>query len=293
LAKKGGGPDRVKQTIFYNLGIPIHYYVRVDFQGFMKIIDAVGGVDVDVECPLPDINLAAGMYHMSGAQALRYSRSRYSTNDFDRGRRQRKVLMALWEQGLTLDIIPKLPSLWWAMADSFQTDLPLDQVINLAYVGVQLRPQRILSASIGASQVQSWMTPAGAAVLLPREDRIRKLLENFYAVKDTSSLDVTEKVQIQILNGSSRRQAEQLAASAVSWEGFKVVKSGTADRQNYARTQIRVYRGDVAAGQELASRLGVPATAVQDLTATGEQPDPANPVDIQVILGADYNPCRR
>jgi LCP family protein required for cell wall assembly len=293
LAQKGGGPERVKQTIFYNLGIPIHYYVRVDFQGFMKIIDAVGGVDIDVECPLPDIDLAAGMYHMNGAQALRYSRSRYSTNDFDRGRRQRKVLMALWEQGLTLNIIPKLPSLWWAMADSFETDLPLDQVINLAYIGVQLKPQRILSTSIGASQVQSWITPEGAAVLLPREDRIRTLLENFYAVKDTDNLDLTEKVQIRILNGSPRRQAEQLAASAVAWEGFKVVKSGSADRQDCMRTQISVYRGEASAGQELAKLLGVPASAVQDMTAGGEQPDPANPIDIQVILGADYNPCQR
>ena len=64
LDKRGTGPDRVKQTIHYNLGIPIHYYVRVDFKGFIKIIDAVGGVDVDVECPLPDINLSAGLHHM-------------------------------------------------------------------------------------------------------------------------------------------------------------------------------------------------------------------------------------
>jgi LCP family protein required for cell wall assembly len=293
LAKKGGGPDRVKQTIHYNLGIPIHYYVRVDFQGFMKIIDTVGGVDVDVDCPLPDINLSAGIHHMNGQQALRYARSRKSTNDFDRGRRQRKVLMALWEQGLTLDLIPRLPTLWRAMANSFQTDLPLDQVINLAYVGAQLKPQRILSTSIGASQVQGWITPEGAAVLLPREEKIRTLLENFYAVRDPGKLDATEKVLIRIMNGSPRRQAEQLAASTVSWEGFKVVSQGNADRQDYAQTRILVYRGEMAAGQELARLLGIPTSAVQDLTSAPEQPDPANPVDIQVILGRDYNPCQR
>jgi hypothetical protein len=49
----------------------------------------------------------------------------------------------------------------------------------------------------------------------------------------------------------------------------------------------------VAAGQELARLLGVPASAVQDLTATAQQPDPANPVDIQVVLGQNYNPCQR
>ncbi len=295
LAKKGTGPDRVKQTIHYNLGIPIHYYVRVDFQGFMKIIDTVGGVDIDVDCPLSDIDLTAGIHHMNGQQALRYARSRYSTNDFDRGRRQRKVLMALWEQGLTMDIIPRLPSLWRTMSDSFQTDLPLSQVINLAYVGVQLKPQRILSKSIGPSHVQGWTTPEGAAVLLPREDRIRAMLENFYAVKDPNSLDTTSKVRVQILNGSPRREAEQLAAAALRWEGFKVVGTGTADRQDYAQTQIFVYNynGDAMAGAEIAQALGAPPSAVQDLTSEPQGSDAANAADIRVILGRNYNPCQR
>jgi polyisoprenyl-teichoic acid--peptidoglycan teichoic acid transferase len=292
LAKKGSGPDRVKQTIYYNLGIPIHYYVRVDFQGFMKIIDTVGGIDVDVDCPLPDIKLTAGMQHFDGPNALRYARSRYSTNDFDRGRRQRKVLMALWDQALTLDIIPKLPELWWTMANSFQTDLSLDQVINLAYVGARLKSQRILSRSIGPSLVESWMTPQGAAVLLPRKAQIRAMLEDYYASADTSHLDAVEKVRVQVLNGSTRREAEQLAAAALGWAGFKVVSRGVADRQNYPQTQIAVYTGNTAAAQKLAQELNVPSATIQDLTGA-QQPDPANPVDIQVILGRDYDPCQR
>jgi LCP family protein required for cell wall assembly len=292
LAKKGGGPERVKQTIYHNLGIPIHYYVRVDFQGFIEIIDTVGGVDIDVDCPLSDINLSAGMHHMTGQQALRYSRSRKSTNDFDRGRRQRKVLMALWEQALSLDIIPKLPSLWRTMAESFETDLPLDQVINLAYVGAQLRPQRILSKAIGPRQVQGWITPQGAAVLLPREDRIRDLLESFYAPQDPNKLDRTEKLRVRVLNGSSRRDAEELAAAALRWEGFKVAGTGLADRRDYGQSSILVYNGDQASGEQVAQALNLPAAAVQLLTGV-DQPDPGQPVDVQVILGSNYNPCNR
>ncbi len=293
LARKGTGPERVKQTIHHNLGIPIHYYVRVDFKGFMKIIDTVGGIDVDVDCPLPDIKLSAGMHHFSGQQALRYARSRYSTNDFDRGRRQRKVLMALWDQALTLDIIPKLPGLWWTMANSFQTDLTLDQVINLAYVGAQLEPQRILSRAIGPRHVQSWMTPQGAAVLLPRHDEIKAMLERYYAPVDTSRLDVAEKVRIRVLNGSQRQDAEQLAASALRWGGFKVTGTGLADQQNYARTQIAVYSGDMAAADQVARQLQVSSAVIQDLTGMEQGGDLSNLVDIQVILGRDYNPCQR
>jgi LCP family protein required for cell wall assembly len=293
LAKKGTGIERVEQTIYQNLGIPIHYYVRVDFQGFMKIINSVGGVTIDVDCPLPDINLAAGIQHMNGQQALRYARSRKSTNDFDRGRRQRKVLMALWDQALTMDIIPKLPELWRTMAGTFETDLPLSQVINLAYVGVHLKPQHIISKAIGPAQVQSWMTPAGAAVLLPREDKIRALLNSLYAPVQREKLDVVEKVRVRVLNGSQRNEAEQLAAAALHWAGFQVVGTGLADNRKVAQTQILLFSGEPAAAEELAQDLNLSASAIQDVSGSQNQPDPSNPVDIQVILGRDYNPCQR
>lgn len=293
LSRKGSGPERVKRTIHHNLGIPIHYYVRIDFQGFMKIIDTVGGVDIDVDCPLPDINLTAGMHHMNGREALRYSRSRKSTNDFDRGRRQRKVLMSLWEQALSLDIIPKLPSLWKTMSDSFQTDLPLDQVINLAYIGTKLKPQRILSKAIGAKQVTNWYTPEGAAVLLPNHERIRTLLAGFYAPKDVDNLDQTAGVRIEILNGSQQSQAARLAATNLRWEGFKIASTGVADRRDYYQSRVLIYNGDVAMGEELAGALKLPPSAVQIPTEDSELPEPSKSVDVLIILGHDYSPCQR
>jgi len=287
LAKKGGGPERVKQTIYQNLGIPIDYYIRVDFQGFMNIINTVGGVDIDVECPLPDIKLLPGMHHMNGAEALRYARSRKSTNDFDRGRRQRKVVMALWDQALTLDVVPRLPQLWLTMADSFKTDLPLEEVINLAYLGTTIERQRIRSKAIDASMTQAWTTPAGAAVLLPREEKIRAALQSFYAPLGASELDTSNRVRIQVMNGWSRREAEQLAAAALKWEGYKIVSTSLAERQDMSKTEIIVYNGDQARGEQIARLLDVPLTSVR------LEPDPSQPADVQVILGADYNPCSR
>ncbi len=285
LAKAGGGAERVKQTIYQNLGIPIDYYIRVDFQGFMKIIDTVGGVDIDVECALPDINLLPGIHHMNGEEALRYARSRKSTNDFDRGRRQRKVVMALWDQALTLDVVPRLPQLWLTMSDSFKTDLPLEEVINLAYLGTTIERQRIRSKAIDASMVQSWTTPEGAAVLLPREAEIRAALESFYGPLDMAAIDAGKQVRIQVLNGWPRSEAEQLAAAALRWDGYKVVGTGLDARQDVAKTEITVYNGDQARGEQIARFLGVPLTSVK------LQPDPSRLADVQVILGADYNPC--
>ncbi|HNS50351.1 MAG TPA: LCP family protein [Anaerolineae bacterium] len=293
LAQKGGGPERVKRTIYYNLGIPIHYYMRVDFKGFMKIIDTVGGVDIDVECPLPDIQLTAGMHHMSGQEALRYSRSRYSTNDFDRGRRQRKVLMALWEQALTLDLIPKIPTLWKQLSANYQTDLPLSQVINLAYVGARLKPQRILNRAIGSGQVQSWITPEGAAVLLPQPEKIRALLESYYNNVAAQSLDTAEKVRVQVLNGSQRKDAQELAAAALRWGGFQVTGTGVAPNTNQSASQILCYSGNLEAAGDAAAMLGLSPAAIQDMTNTESPPGAAPTADIQIILGRDYDACRR
>jgi hypothetical protein len=137
------------------------------------------------------------------------------------------------------------------------------------------------------------MTPEGAAVLLPRQDRIRTMLEAFYAPKEIADLDATEKIRVSIENGSNRRDAEKLAAAALRWEGFKVVDTGIADRRDYAQTKIYVHSGDLAGGEEVAGHLGVPPTTVQDLTAVAEASNASGPVAIEIILGQDYNPCTR
>jgi hypothetical protein len=201
--------------------------------------------------------------------------------------------MALWEQALTFDIIPKLPVLWREMADSYQTDLPLDQAINLAYIGIQMKPQRILSKSIGPKLVDGWMTPEGAAVLLPRPDQVRAMLETFYAPKELADLDATEKIRVSIENGSHRRDAEQLAAAALRWEGFKVVDTDVADRQDHAQTKIYVHSGNLADGEEVAQHLRLPLTTVRNLTAVAEGSNASSSVAIAIILGQDYNPCTR
>jgi hypothetical protein len=222
---------------------------------------------------------------MNGKEALLYARSRITTNDFDRARRQRKLLMALWEQGLTVDTIPRLPLLWRAMADTIQTDLPLGQVVSLAYMGLQLRPNDIFSQSIGPWQVENWITPQGADVLLPRQDKIQELLSGFYGPLDEEFLARINQTRVQVLNGSWLDQAEQLAATTLGWAGFQVVDTGWADSQEYMQTQIIAYNVDQEIAEVAAQQLDLLPSAIR------YQPDPAQAVDILIILGADYDPC--
>jgi LCP family protein required for cell wall assembly len=291
LAETGSGPNLVKQVIHHNLGIPIHYYARADFEGFMNVIDTLGGLEFAVDCPLPEFDLEPGIHHFDGYEALQYVKKRETASDLDRGRRQRQMLTALWDQLLTPEIIPKIPQLWATTADSFQTDLPLDQAINLASFGLQLKAQNIRQAGLTHKQVKSWTSPGGQMVLRAREDEIRAFLEQFYApLAKTAKVD---KVRIQVLNGSDRSQAEELAAATLRGKGFKVVDKGQADRKDYATTQIRVLKGDPAAGEWVAERLNIAPSAIHDLTETPDPPDLSNAVDIKVVLGADYDPCQR
>jgi polyisoprenyl-teichoic acid--peptidoglycan teichoic acid transferase len=283
-AEAGGGPELVKRTIEENLGIPIQYYVRANFEGFVAIVDAMGGVEIGVDCGLPDIGLEPGIHQMDGKQALRYARSRMTTSDFDRNRRQREILMALWDKGKRMDIIPRLPVLWRAMSTTFETDLSLGQVISLAYSGVQLKPDDIFTEAIGPGQVEDWVTLLGAEVLLPLYDEIEALLNGFYNPRDASDGSALP-TKIQVLNGSWRSEAEELASRDLRRAGFKISGKGSADSQGYLETQVIFYGLEAEVAQRVIRTLNLPSSVLQ------YQHDPSSGVDVRIILGADYDPC--
>ncbi|MGC9333717.1 MAG: LCP family protein [Anaerolineae bacterium] len=284
-AEAGDGPELVKRTLEQNFGIPVEHFVRIDFQGFVNAIDAIGGVEIAVHCPLPDIGLEPGIHQMDGKQALRYARSRMGTSDFDRSRRQREILVALWEKGKSMNVIPRLPALWRAMGATFETDLSLGQVLGLAYVGVQLKGDQILTEAIGPGQVDDWITPMGAEVLLPRWDEIDTLLRDFYNSKETPADGAARQSRVRVLNGSWRSEAEELASRDLRRVGFSIAGKGPADSQDYLESRVVFYGTDAEVARRVVSTLKLPSTALE------YQHDPSSAVDAYIILGADYDPC--
>ncbi len=183
-----GGLALLDQTFRYNLGVPVHHYVRVNFHGFVRIVDAVGGIAVNVEQALADripdplsptgwfeIALDEGYHHFDGQTALAYCRSRMTTSDFDRSRRQRQVLLALWQQAFTVEVLDQLPELWAAFNESFATDLGVGEGIQLAQAVAGLDVQNVRSGNLNAA-VEQWTTPEGTWVLLPHPDDIRQAI---------------------------------------------------------------------------------------------------------------------
>lgn len=207
--KQGGGIPLLASTIEKNFGIPIHNYVRIDFSGFKEVVDAVGGVDITVDCPLYDDlfwrffgvgTLQAGTYHMTGVQALYYARSRKTTSDFDRARRQQQVLMAIRKRALDANLIPRLPALWLALRDAVDTDLEIGRIVDLARLGATIDGSHLYGLVLRPPLVSGYVTPQGAMVQLPDLPAIAQALDQIWERKPISTTNAEEKY---CPNGSS------------------------------------------------------------------------------------------
>ena len=137
-----GGQKLTRETVQDFLGIKIHNYVVVDFQGFKDLVDAVGGVDINVEKrmsyydPYADfkIDLRPGNQHMDGKTAMQYVRYRDEEGDIGRIRRQQKFIMALYKQIASKNIITKMPGVSKQIMSMIKTDLSLKEMVELGKV---------------------------------------------------------------------------------------------------------------------------------------------------------------
>ncbi|MBE3650781.1 LCP family protein [Paenibacillus polymyxa] len=142
------GPDTAMKAVSELLGVPVHFYVYTDFQGFIKLVDAVGGLDFYVEKDMYyeskvdlheyDINLKQGQQHFDGKTALQYVRFRHDAmSDYSRTKRQRQFITALAEKVKTTTSIMKFPSILEEISPYIDTNLSVSDMWNLASVGYQ------------------------------------------------------------------------------------------------------------------------------------------------------------
>jgi len=295
---EGGGPALVQQTLLYNLGIPVDHYVRTDFDGFIGIVDALGGLDIPVHCrledhwPYPDENgeypiklLEPGVHHMDGETALWYARSRQTSSVFARERRQQQVLQAIWRKARSLDILPRLPELWGQLRGMVVTDLELADVLALAEVAFRIEGQNVRFRNIGYKQVIPWTTPKGGAVFLPDWEKIEPVVSEALGPVPEGRLWRTLQT-LEIWNGTGNADWDQLAADRLINEGFVAV-IGQPDRRDYAHTQLIDFTS-TAKGSSIPYLQKMFDLADEDVISA---PDPNMQAHYRLIIGADYQTC--
>jgi LCP family protein required for cell wall assembly len=189
-----GGLRTLEDAVGALLGIPIHYYAEVDLSGFVKLVDAVGGVDLTVKKPLEDPNypnpeggsgfsIGEGPHHLGGLEALAYARIRKSTgeSDFTRADRQQQVLMAIRRAIGTEDLLLRLPDLLEAVGDTVRTDVPIERLPELAALGEEIPTKAVTRVVIGHPLVKPG--PKGhryGSVQIPDVDAIRAMAARLF-----------------------------------------------------------------------------------------------------------------
>lgn len=297
------GPGLVRATIEYNFGIKIDYYAVVDFAGFEKIVDTLGGVTIDVPAPIKDdqypgeqfnytrIVFHTGLQHMNGIQALRYVRTRHDDNDFARGIRQQQLLTALKQQSLSLGLIVKAPQLISQLGDTIRTDLPPSDALKLAKLGTEITSANIKSYNLLDATTSQW-NPGEPYYLIPNWPKIHAVLNQMMPNSVPSAAAGTPQPTVQqpdlranvlVENGTFVNRLAARSQSKLNDAGFLNVSIAQAtDAGNYPKSEVIDYSGNLATARLIAQTLGLPASAVQ----------PGNPAnstgkDVIVFLGND------
>lgn len=179
-----GGFEMLADTFAYNFGVRPDYYVLVDFNGFTRLVDTLGGIDVQVARRLTDerkgpgdFSVPAGLVHMDGETALWYVRSRGTSNDYDRGRRHQEVMTAIFQRLLSLNALVRAAELYAQYRQMVRTDIELDDILPMLSLAATIADtQAINRYAIGPDDVTSFRNSTGSAVLLPNQERIRRIL---------------------------------------------------------------------------------------------------------------------
>lgn len=306
-AYSSGGGQLSSQTVSQVLGIPIHYFISLDFNGFVDIVNTVGGVDIDVEntftdysypksecnnatgigCSLVTVHFDAGLQHMDGARALIFARSRHSLNngegtDFARSRRQQLLMLAIKKKVLTLDILAnpsKITSLLNTVGSHLKTSLSVTEIKSLSSEMQKADTSNMVTKvfDTSAGNVLTSESNTLGDVLIPKKglgnySDLQTIAKNIFTA-NAANPDPT----IQVLNGSGKTGQGTIEVNTLKAEGYTSVTTVSATKT--AKTSVYNCSGTIsqAVADKIAKELN---TSVKDKTSCGN-------VDIQVLIGQD------
>jgi LCP family protein required for cell wall assembly len=301
----GGGAAMATQTVEQLLGVPIHFYALVDFEAFVRLIDEIGGVKVDIPeeiivDPLGDDNtkvLQPGVQTLPGDIALAYARNRDTAgSDFDRAQRQQQVIMAVRDRVISFQILPtliaKAPILYTELSDRISTNLNVRQIFQLAWDIQQIPDEHVRRFIIGPEQVVDTYSYEGFAILQPIPDAILILRDEVFSTApppsptEISNLSLEELVAaeaalVSVRNGTLTVGLAARTDDYLQTKGIEPAEVSNAD-QLYDQTTIFDYSGKPKTVEYLAQVFGVVPSRLY------HSYDPSSLYDIVIILGDDW-----
>lgn len=174
----GSGPAAAMQTVRENFGVDVDHFIRIQFEGFKDVFNAMGGVDI--ELTEPTAGYEPGKHHLTGRKALAFARNRSGSDDFFRMNQGQLILKAGFKQMLSPLNWYRIPAVLAATFQAIDTDIPAWQWPRLAFTLLRLGADGVDYRTIGREMVVPTTTAEGASVLLPKWEIINPvLLEQF------------------------------------------------------------------------------------------------------------------
>lgn len=281
-----GGTELMIRTVESISGMAINYYVIIDFQGFEKMVDTLGGIDVEVEKRLHDeslhMDMQPGLQHLTGQEALLYVRFRHDIEgDFGRIRRQQQFIYALVDKGKEIRNIFKLPTLANIFAENTTTNLSIGDMIGYGRFLKSLEKDQIETAMLpgepknidGVSYVVLDDAETQKLFSAMREDR------SFLASED-QGIDMSD-VSVELLNGAGVQGLARDAQITLENLGYNVIKVDNADSSTNEVTKLFATSSNQVKAQMVRESLGVGQVEI-DTSLAGQS------MDVVVVLGKDY-----
>jgi polyisoprenyl-teichoic acid--peptidoglycan teichoic acid transferase len=300
----GGGPALAVKTVENVIGMPINYYAQIDWDAFVKFIDAIGGLDINVKQDVvigavggsPAVHIYQGVQTFDGAMALAYARARHTENDdFDRSRRQMDVILAVRDQIVNFYSLPRLiqqaPVLYSSLSSGIRTNMSVDEAIRLAWIAKDVYGGRIRRGIIQPpKQVTLGKSPDGLDILKPVPDEIRLLRDKTFKVGgpipsvtgDPLPAAKQEAARISVWNGTDSADVATRTAQYLQSQGLNIKELIAADH-TYDSTQIIIHNSKPFALSYLAALMKVDTNRI-----TIKDYNPDSPIDIVLILGNDW-----
>ena len=301
----GGGAELARQTVEQFIGVPVQYYVVLDFNAFIDLIDEIGGIEIvsyqDVTVEKfgggEEQTLLKGQkYTLDGALALAYARDRHTSGgDVDRAERQQQVIMAFRKRILKYQDLPELigkaPALYQELSSGIYTNMNFSDALKLGVLALQLDVNNISRGVIDYEMVIQATSPDGESILRPLPDKIRELRDQIFATggsispnavaSEGSTLYRDEVANVVIWNGTGNTDLGNQTAEYLRAQGLNI--SQVSDVAYESATKIEIFKGKPYTVDYLAETLGVSSTNIWNSY------DPTAGADIRVTLGGNLS----
>ncbi len=303
----GGGPGLAMKTVSQFIGVPVDYYVQVDFQTFTDMINMVGCIEV---FPNEDMILdpigsgtdhvkltAGGGRQLCDWMVLAYARNRHTSGgDFDRAKRQQEVILALQKKVFDPEVFPSLiaqaPRMYEELSYGIHTNMSFEDAIQLAVLGKDISRDSIKTGVIDTTMVTFDNVILGgqpASIMKPISDKIRVLRDEIFTTSgptspiaqgDPVTLMREEEARVRLMDGTFTPGLDQRAVAFFQSQGMNITEVAPSP-EVYSQTVVIVYGPKLYTLRYLQSTFGVTANQIRF------SPDPASTVDIEIRLGSD------